>query len=92
MEYKEALALDLSILYLFEVDFSKKSPIYNCKKYNHLYMMQKGSEIINESKRNPERRKNANKFIYYANIFFVSMMFIFLLSLCFSYRERNRLD
>lgn len=89
---KRARLIELNVIYTFEIDFARRSPVYMCRKYDHLYTLQKNNEILIGKLRSPERSKKNDIFIFRIIIFFVSIAAIFLLSLFFSYRERNRVQ
>ena len=45
-KYDNIIKLDKNSLYVFEIDYSKNSPIWICRRHDHLYSMKKDGNYI----------------------------------------------
>lgn len=81
--------INFNTIYTFEIYFAKRSPIYMCRKYDYLYTLRKDNEIILGTAKSPEHSKKTAILASRIGVFFIFVSCMFLLWLCFSYRERN---
>lgn len=84
--------INFNAIYTFEIYFAKRSPVYMCRKYDYLYTLRKDNEIILGKAKSPEHNKKTDILVSRVGTFFIFVSCMFLIWLCYSYRERNRIQ
>ena len=84
--------INFNTIYTFEIYFAKRSPVYMCRKYDYLYTLQKDNEIVLGKAKSPEHSKKIAMLASRIGVFFIFVSCMFLIWLCYSYRERNRIQ
>lgn len=81
--------INFNTIYTFEIYFAKRSPVCMCRKYDHLYTLRKDNEMVLGTAMSPEHNKKTDMLLSRVGAFFIFVSCMFLIWLCYSYRERN---